>query len=392
MAKEVVILGAGYAGILTALSARRELTAEAAHITVVNRVPFHQLITELHLPAVGNAPDEHVRVPLHKLFTGKRIDVVLGEIEQICPDEHEVRMAGGASLPFDILVVAIGSQSEYFGIPGLKEHSFTLKSVDEAQTIRNHIESCFEAYHTNHDAAELTFAVGGAGLTGIELIGELADAMPGLCKKFGIDQSNVKLLSVEAMPSILPGFSANLVERAKSSLEARGVQFLTGVPIVEASEGLVRLKDDREIHTRTMIWTGGVRGHEVVAQSGLAVDGRGRGLVNEHLQSASHPNVFVIGDSALVLNDEGRPYPPTAQLAWQMGEHVGPQIYALLKGGKLDVFHPHIIATLASLGRKDAIGLFGSKKLELTGKPAAWLKDASNLRYLFEIGGLLARA
>lgn len=391
MAKEVVVLGAGYAGILTALCTRRELTAEAAKITVVNRVPYHQLITELHLPAAGNAPDSSVRVQLGKLFSGKRINVVQSEVEQICPDEHEVRLAGGTSMHFDILVVALGSQSEYFGIPGLKEHSFTLKSIDEATAIRGHIEQRFEAYGSNHDAAELTFAVGGAGLTGIELIGELADAMPGLCQRYAVDRGVVKLLSVEAMPSILPGFSPRLVERARTSLEARGVEFLTGVPIVEADEGVIRLKDGRELRTKTMIWTGGVRGHALVAESGLAVDGRGRGLVNEYLQSTSHSSVFVIGDSALVLNAQGRPYPPTAQLAWQMGEHVGPQIYAMLKGGKMDVFQPHIIATLASLGRKDAIGLFGEKKMELTGKPAAWLKDASNLRYLFEIGGLLAR-
>lgn len=391
MGKDIVILGAGYAGVLAALSTRKELTADAATITVVNRVPYHQLITELHLPAAGNARDEQVCVPLDKLLSGKRIEVVLGEVEAILPDEHEVRLHGNTSLHFDILIVALGSHSEYFGIPGLKEHSLTLKSVDEARYIRGHIAQRFEAYQHHGDPAELTFAVGGAGLTGIELVGELADAMPLLCDRFGVDRSAVKLLSIEAMPSILPGFSAKLVQRAKASLEARGVEFLTGVPIVEAADGLVRLKDGRELSTRTMIWTGGVRGHALVANSGLTVDGRGRGLVNEYLQSVSHPNVFVIGDSALVLTNEGRPYPPTAQLAWQMGEHCGPQVYALLKGAKLDGFHPHIVATLASLGRKDAIGLVGSRKMELTGKPAGWLKDASNLRYLFEIGALTAR-
>lgn len=392
MAKDIVILGAGYGGILAALSTRRELTEEAAHITVINRDPFHQLITELHLPAAGNAPDEHVRVPLVKLLSGKRIDVVVAEVEAIRPDDHEVFLAGGTTVHFDILVVALGSQSEYFGIPGLKEHSLTLKSSAEAQYIRRHVEQRFEAYLHNRDAAELTFVIGGAGLTGVELVGELADAIPQWCTKFGVPETAVQLLSVEAMPSILPGFSAKLIERAKASLERRGVQFLTGVPITLAEADLIKLKDGREIPTKTMIWTGGVRGHHVVAESGLAVDGRGRGQVNEYLQSVSHSHVFIIGDSAVVFGPEGRPYPPTAQLAWQMGEHVGPQVYALIKGAALDAFHPHIIATLASLGRKDAIGLVGPRKFEVMGKPAGWLKDASNLRYLFEIGGLTARA
>lgn len=147
MGQDTVILGAGYAGILAALSTRKELTADAAAIT-----------TELHMPAAGSARDEEVCLPLDKLLSGKGIDVVIGEVEAILPDEHEVRLHGDTSLHFDILIVALGSQSEYFGIPGLQEHSLTLKSVDEARYIRGHIEQRFEAYQNHGDPAELTFA------------------------------------------------------------------------------------------------------------------------------------------------------------------------------------------------------------------------------------------
>ncbi|MCL6548435.1 MAG: NAD(P)/FAD-dependent oxidoreductase [Alicyclobacillus sp.] len=393
MAKHIVILGAGYGGLLAALETRRLLTADAAKITLVNRQPYHQIVTELHLPAAGTASDRHVQVPLDKLVGNKRIDICLGEVSAIRPDERVVELADGSGLTYDLLVVGLGSETEFFGIPGLKEHSFVLKSVDDARRIRAHIESCVETFARTGDRSYLTFTVGGAGLTGIELVGELADTMPGLCKQHGVDPAQVRLLSVEAMPSILPGFSDSLVARAKQSLEARGVEFWTGVPIVRMEPGKAHLKDGRVIETQTLVWTGGVRGNSVVAASGLAVDGRGRALINSYLQAVNHPDVFVAGDSAIVMNPEtGRPYPPTAQLAAQMGAHVGQQIYALLKGGKLEDFEPHLAGTLASLGRKDAIGLVGSRRFEVKGKLAAWLKDASQIRYLYDIGGLFARA
>jgi len=392
MGKHILILGAGYGGLLTALEARRLMTADAARITIVNRHPFHQLITELHQPAAGRVNEKDVRLPLDKLLKGKRVDVCLGDIENIELDTHRVHFTGGGFLAYDYLVVGLGSETEFFGIPGLKEHSLILKSVDDAKKIRTHIEENIAAYPSTQNAANLTVAVGGAGLTGIELVGELADMMPHLCAKYGVDPSLVKLLSIEAAPSILPGFPSTLIERAKNSLEARGVEFVTGVPIVQMETGRAHLKDGRLVETNTLVWTGGVRGHSVVAGSGLAVDGRGRALVNEYLQSSNHENVFVVGDSAIVMGPEGRPYPPTAQLAGQMGTHVGAQLHAMIKHLKMDSFHPHFSGTLASLGRKDAIGMVGERKMQIKGKPASLLKEASKLRYLSQIGALFTRA
>jgi len=389
--KHIVILGAGYGGLLAAQEIRRLLTAEAAKITIVNRQPFHQIVTELHQPAAGSASDKHVRLPLYKLLTGKKVGICVGEVSNIELDEHKVILQDGAELHYDVLVVGLGSETEYFGIPGLKEHSLTLKSLDDAQRIRNQIEDCVKKYAETQDPAFLTVVVGGAGLSGIELVGELADTMPVLCSRYGVDFTQVKLMSVEAAPSILPGFPASLIERAKNSLSSRGVEFLTGVPIIKMEEGTAELKDGRTISTKTMIWTGGVRGHSIVASSGLDVDGRGRALVNSHLQAINHPHVFVVGDSAILMGPNGRPYPPTAQLASQMGIHCGRQIYALLKDDKMDDFEPHLAGTLASLGRKDAIGMVGRKSREIKGKSASILKNGSNLRYLSQIGGLFSR-
>ncbi|MCL6515466.1 NAD(P)/FAD-dependent oxidoreductase [Alicyclobacillus sp.] len=392
MSKHVVVLGAGYAGLQAALEARRMLTAEAARITVVNRVPYHQLITELHLPAAGAVEDRHVQLPLDRLLGKKNIDLWIGEVTAIRPDDHAVDLSGGTTLSYDYLVVALGSETEYFGIPGLRENSFTLKSVDDANRIRAHVERCLESYRQTKDRADATFVVGGGGLTGIELVGELADAMPGWCARLGIDRGDVRLFCVEAMPTILPGFPEDLVARARQSLEERGVTFLTGQPVVQMDDGIVHLKNGDQIETRTMIWTGGVRGHSLVANSGLAVERRGRALINEYLQSTSHKDVFVIGDSAVWMGPDGRPFPPTAQLAGQMGAHVGQQLYACIKGGSLEPFEPHLAGTLASLGRRDAIGMVGEKKRRVRGRIAAWLKTGSKLRWLADIGGLFVRA
>lgn len=206
-----------------------------------------------------------------------------------------------------------------------------------------------------------------------------------------MDFADISLYLVEAMPSILPIFSADLIERAVSSLEKRGVQFLTGLAITEVNGAAVSLKDGRTIDTNTLVWTGGVQGNSLVANCGIEVN-RGRATVNEFLQSVSHPDVFLAGDCAVVFGPEGRPYPPTAQLAWQMGEVVGANIAASFKGSAMGTFHPVFSGTLASLGRKDGIGTIGESGIKLKGTPASLMKKASNARYLTHIDGLFSLA
>jgi NADH:ubiquinone reductase (H+-translocating) len=393
LAKQIVILGAGYGGLKTALEASKLLTDDVAKITIVNRYPFHQIVTELHQPAAGRVEPQKVKLPLEKLLGGKNVEVLLAEVERIAPDEHTVYFKDGSTAGYDFLVVGLGSETEFFGIPGLAEHGLVLKSIDDATRIHNQIEDCIKAYSENGDEANITFGVGGAGLSGIELVGEIADMMPEICAKYGVDASLVKLYSIEAAPTILPGFPQSLVDRARTSLEERHVQFLTGMPIVKMEPGQVHLKSGGVINTKTLVWTGGVRGNSIVAASGLEVDGRGRAQINEFLQSKSHKDVFIVGDSAIVLGGpNGRPYPPTAQIAGQMGIHAAGQIANLLKGAELLPFQPHLQGVLASLGRKDAIGMVGQGKRELTGKAAGWMKEASQLRYLWQIGGLFVHS
>jgi len=391
MKKQILILGGGYGGLLSALSARRYLTAEEAEITVVNRYSSHQIITELHRLAAGNVSEKAVSLPLHKLLDGTDVGIRVDSVTEILPDDKQVKLASGLTLGYDKLVIALGSETAFFGIPGLQENSFVLKSVDDANRIHQHIVSSIERYASSKDPADATFVIGGGGLTGIELVGELADMLPELCAKNGVDFKDINLHVVEAAPGILRGFPEDLVERATVSLQNRGVKFIVGVPITEVAGNVVTLKDGRTITANTVVWTGGVQGNSVVANCGIEVN-RGRATVNAYLQSTSHPDVFLAGDSAVVMNPQGAPYPPTAQLAWQMGETVGYNLFAALRGGAMKEFQPVFSGTLASLGRKDAIGTIGASGLKLKGTPAALMKEASNIRYLSHIRGLFTLA
>ncbi|MFE0559532.1 NAD(P)/FAD-dependent oxidoreductase [Paenibacillus sp. NPDC058910] len=390
MSKHILILGGGYGGLLSALSAREHFGA-GAKITLINRFPTHQIITELHRLAAGNIAEKAVALPLDKLLRGANVDLRIGNVKEIKPDERSISLDDGGNFTYDALVIALGSETAFFGIPGLQENSFILKSVNDANRLRAHVESRIAEYSKTKNKADATIVVGGGGLTGVELVGEYADMKSELARKYGIDPQEITLYCVEAAPSILPGFPAELVDRATTSLQKRGVNFLTGLPITKMDGTTVELKDGSTIETSTLIWTGGVQGNSVVANCGIEVN-RGRAVVNEFLQSASHPDVYVAGDSAVVMGPEGRPYPPTAQLAWQMGELIGYNIFAQLNGGVPASFTPVFSGTLGSLGRKDAIGTIGANKTQLKGLPATLMKEASNMRYLSHINGLFTLA
>lgn len=388
MSKHIVILGAGYGGVLTAQNIRKYYDRDEAFVTVVNQTPTHQIITELHRLAAGNVAEKAVALPLEKLFKGLDVDLKVAKVTSFSVDNKEVKLSDGTTLNYDVLVVALGSVTGYFGIPGLEENSMVLKSVEDANQIRHHIEGHIREYAQNKNKADARIVIGGGGLTGVELVGEIVDEMPKLTRKYGIARNDIEIILIEAGPKILPVLPDHLIERATKSLEARGVKFLTGLPVTGVEGNVISLKDGQNIEANTFVWTGGVAGNPLVGQSGLAVD-RGRATVNEYLQSSSHPDVFVVGDSAVAFPPEGgRPYPPTAQNSWQMGELAGYNIFAYLENKDMENFIPTDSGTLASLGRKDAVAKIGGNETPLLGMPASLMKSASNMRYLSHIHGL----
>ncbi|MBS7346007.1 MAG: NAD(P)/FAD-dependent oxidoreductase [Caryophanon sp.] len=389
MSKEIVILGAGYAGVLSALTARKHLSANEAKITVVNQFPTHQIITELHRLAGGTIAEGAVALPLKKIFKGLDVNLEIAKVNSFDVNAKKVELSNGKSLSYDTLVVSLGSQTGFFGIPGLEENSMVLKSVDEANKIRQHIEDRIKAYATSKDEADATIVIGGGGLTGVELVGEIVDNFPKIAAKYGVDFADIKVKLVEAGPRILPVFPSNLIDRATASLTKRGVEFITSTPVTGVKGNVIELKDREPIVANTLVWTGGVAPLPLVAESGLAAD-RGKATINDFLQSTSHPDVFVIGDaSAHIPNPGDRPtYAPTAQVAWQQGEAAGYNIFAQIKGTSMKEFKFTNSGTLGSLGRKDAIATIGASNTQLVGLPATLMKEASNIRYLTHIKAL----
>ncbi|MEW9671934.1 NAD(P)/FAD-dependent oxidoreductase [Ammoniphilus sp. 3BR4] len=388
MSTKIVILGAGYGGIMTAVRLQKLLNYNEAEVTLVNKHNYHYLTTWLHEPAAGTLHHDNCRIEIDTVIDKNKVNFVQGTVESIQHAERKVTLADGSTLDYDYLVIGLGSEPETFGIQGLKEHAFSIRSINSVRMIKEHIEYMFSKFRNEPERTDyLTFIVGGAGFTGIEFVGELSDRIPELCSEFDVDPSLVKIYNIEAAPTALPGFDPELVEYAMNVLREKGVTFKINTPIKECNPDGVILADGEEIKAGTIVWTGGVRGNSIIEKSGFEVM-RGRVKVDDFLHAPGHDNVFVVGDGALIFNEEnGRPYPPTAQIAIQQGETLAANLVTLLRGGgEMKKFVPDLKGTVASLGKGEAIGIVGNKKI--FGNTAALMKKVIDHRYLYMLGGV----
>lgn len=382
---KIVILGAGYGGILTALRLQKELNYNEADVTLVNKHDYHYITTHLHMPAAGTDNPENARVSISKLIDEFKIDFVKSTVVQIRPQDKKVILEDG-TLSYDYLVIGVGGEPETFGIPGMLEYAMNIRSINSVRLIREHIEYQFARYKREpHRSDYLTFVVGGAGFTGIEFVGELADRLPELCKQFDVDPSIVKLYNIEAAPTALPGFDPELVEYGMEVLRKKGVTFKIGTAIKECTLDGVIVGEGEEIRSQTVIWTGGIRGNRLIEEAGFETM-RGRVKVDDYLRAPGTENIYIVGDNSLMFNPEGRPYPPTAQIAMQQGVVCAHNLVASIRKQPLKAFEFKNKGTVASLGKGEAIGIAFGKKY--TGRTAAWLKKLIDLRYLFIIGGI----
>lgn len=380
MAK-VLIIGAGYGGMITGVN----LQKSNVPFMLINKHSYHYFTTLLHEPAGGRNDFDNYSIEIADVLNDKGSVIVKGVVKEIIPSDHKVITEHG-EYDYDYLVVALGNAPEFFGIPGLQEHSLLLRSLETAKHIRTHIEEQFSYYAVDKDPQRIRIVVGGAGLTGIELCGELSEWLPDLAAKYHIPESKIELINLEAAPVILPMLDQSLQYAASSVLTKRGVQLRTNEKIVQVRENEVELASGEIIQAGTIIWTGGVRANPLLAAAGFDCDPRGRAKVNEYLQSLNYEDVFVIGDSSCFIGEDGRPLPPTAQLATQMGEHVAENIKALLKNQPLTKFSFQYMGTLASLGSE--VGVGNVKGFKTKGITAGLMKEASKAKYLVQLGGI----
>ncbi|WP_195892940.1 NAD(P)/FAD-dependent oxidoreductase [Bacillus massiliigorillae] len=388
--KKIVILGAGYAGLTTIVRLQKLLGANEADIVLVNKNDYHYETTWLHEASAGTIDPNRVCYQIDNIIDSNKVQFVQDTVVEIDKENKKVILENG-ELTYDYLVIGIGAVPETFGIQGLAEHAFTITNMHTAGKIREHIEEQFAIYSKEAEpkAERLTFVVGGAGFTGVEFLGELVQRVPELCKKYNVNIQNVKIICVEAAPTVLPGFDKDLVDYAVSKLEKKGVEFKIQTAITECTpEGILVKKGDEieEIKSLTVIWAAGVRGNPIVENMGIETM-RGRVKVNLDLRVPGEENIFIIGDGSLMIDEAvNRPYPPTAQIAMQQAVTCAKNITALVRDqGQLENFKADIKGMVCSLGHNDAIGLVFGKRLK--GTPAAFMKKVIDNRSLFIVGG-----
>ncbi|MCD9054182.1 NAD(P)/FAD-dependent oxidoreductase [Staphylococcus arlettae] len=388
--KKVLVLGAGYAGLQTITKLQKQISADQAEITLINKNDYHYEATWLHEASAGTISYEDLLYPVESVVNQNKVNFVKAEVTKIDRNARKVETDAGI-FDFDVLVVALGFESETFGIEGMKDYAFQIENVLTARKLSRHIEDKFANYAASKqkDDKDLAILVGGAGFTGVEFLGELADRIPELCNKYGVDQSKVKLTCVEAAPKMLPMFSDELVNHAVSYLEAKGVEFKIGTPIVAANEKgfVVKVNDEeQQLEANTSVWAAGVRGSKLMEESFEGVK-RGRIVTNQDLTISGYDNIFVIGDcSAFIPAGEERPLPTTAQIAMQQGEHTAKSIQNILEGQPTSEFEYVDRGTVCSLGANDGVGVVYGKDIQ--GKKAAFMKKVIDTRAVFKLGGI----
>lgn len=390
--KKIVILGAGYAG-LTAAKALKEIagTSEVS-VTVINKNSYHYGTTLLHEVAAGTSMPNSITFELEPVLREMNAHFLEATVQAIDTDHKMIATTQG-HIPYDILVVALGFESETFGIPGMKEFALAIEDVKSASRIEKKIHEAFENYNKRARDEEhpfLSIVVGGAGFTGIELVGELVNRIPSLCKRYNVPQEAVKVICVESMHQIIPMFSGESVAYAKAELEKKGVIFRLNTKITGATQHSFHIETDgvkEELLGHVLIWTAGVRGSSLMEKTFEGVQ-RGRLVVTEYLQAPNYRDVYVVGDCAAFIGaGESRPYPTTAQISSQMGSYVGRHIVQTLQGKETSPFVYDYKGALCSLGHSDGVAQMAGGTT-MKGFIAALAKKAVETKSFYEVSNV----
>jgi NADH:ubiquinone reductase (H+-translocating) len=388
-AHRVVVVGGGFGGLQAALRLRRA----PVEVTLVDRQNFHLFQPLTYQVATGALSPGEIAYPLRAIFKRhSNVRVVMAEVTGFDLESREVKLAPVAeipspdSIPYDTLIVAGGSRYSYFGHDDWSEYAAEVKSLDSALVVRSHILSAFEAAEAEPDpdarAEWLTFAVVGAGPTGVEIAGQIAELARNTLKRDfrAIDPRSGRILLIEASDRVLTTFSPVLSRKAERSLEKLGVTVLTGrmVTGVDAEGVVVDDGTDRRsrIKCRTVIWAAGVTASPLAVTlgelTGAERDGAGRVTVEPDLTLPGHPEVFALGDMVRVRSADGGSIalPGVAPVAMQEGRYVAKVVRGRLSGAETAPFHYRDKGNLATIGRAAAVAEV--KGLRLSGF-VAWL-------------------
>ncbi|MGB0061868.1 NAD(P)/FAD-dependent oxidoreductase [Candidatus Binatus sp.] len=376
----VLILGGGFGGIYAAIELERALRdRDNVNITLVTRDNYFLFTPMLHEVAASDLEMNTIINPLRKLL--RRVKTFTGNIEKINLERRCVTVTHGFDrhvheLPYDHLIIALGSSTNFFGLPGVQDAALTIKTLDDAIELRNRLITHLEEANSECAAGQrqplLTFVVVGAGFAGVETLGGIHDFIRAAIRFYpNLTPEFVRTILISSEEFILPELGAKLGAYAQRKLTARGVEIFTRARVTAVRDGLVELSDGKTIPATTLIWAAGNAQNPLVAALPIPKS-KGRILVDDYLQVKDFPGVWAVGDCALIPDHKvGGFHPPTAQHAIREGRCVARNVAADILGGKKKFFRFSTLGRLAAIGRRSGVAnVFG---INFSGFLAWWL-------------------
>jgi NADH dehydrogenase len=357
----VVVVGAGFGGLWAA----RTLARRAADVTLIDRNNYHTFFPLLYQVAAAELVPTDIAHPIRSIFRrAPNVTVRMAEMTGLDLEAKLVHTDHG-SVPYDALILALGSEPAFFGVDGAAENAFPLRWMSDAVPLRHHVLTRFEAAQTADPEDRvrlLTFTVVGGGPTGVEYAGALSELIHGpLLRDFRwVEPAEVSIEIVEASDRLLGGMPERLSSFARDRLERRNVRIRLSTAVDAVGPTAVRLDDGSTIATETVVWTAGVKGEPRAAAWGLPVGRAGRVRVLPTLEVEEREDVYVVGDLAYLEDSDGRPLPQVAQLAMQQGRRAALNVMARAMGGETKDFVYRDPGMLAVIGRNAAVAhVFG---------------------------------
>lgn len=399
MEKKIIILGGGYAGVLTAKKlAKRFKKDDSISISLIDKNRYHTMLTELHEVAANRVEEDSIRISLRRIFAGRKVEVITDAISKI---DYDNRTLTGelATYNYDYLVVATGSQPAYFGIPGAAEYTYKLWSYNDAMRLKAHTTKVFEAAMNETDPVNkrrlLTFYVSGAGFTGVEMAGELAEWCESLCEQFEIEREEVRIIEVDMLDRVVPVLTPQLSVKAQRRLEKMGVEVILKAAIQAIGPGYIEYKKNDKVvrdETATVIWTAGTEGAQIAKDStGVKQVGRGRIAADPFLRAEGYDNVFLVGDS-MFYKPEGAamPVPQMVENCEHSAAEVANNLTVAITGqGEMKAYHPSFHGVMVCIGGRYGLALVGTDKwkIALPSFLAMFTKHFINIVYFVQVLG-----
>ena len=377
--KKIVVLGGGYGGV----ECTRKLEEyfkndDDIEIVLINEDNFLLFTPMLPQVAAGMLATRHIVMPIRTII--KKTTFYEGRVKNIDPHGKIVNLWGtdekrGISIHYDFLVVSLGSETNFFGMSDLQKHAYTMKNLNDAMTVRNRVIDMLEQAENESDPilreSLLTVVIVGGGFAGIETAGELMDLLLDASKYYPkIDTKDIKVIVLEALPNILPGFDEKLAKFAHNLLSKHGIQIKLKTAVTSFDGYEIKMKKIKEnqdkepeieaVQTRTVIWTAGVTPVNTIKRSMFKTE-RGKIIVNDYLEVADFPGVFAIGDCALFMNPKTkRPFAPTAQLAEAQAKTAAHNLHSLIRNEKMAKFEYESRGQMAIIGKRNGVAsIFG---------------------------------